>query len=115
MVVGVLAAPGLAHDLADQLADELPELLRQRHPEEGDWQVEVAVEGRIAAPGADVDVIKVARDRMLRKGWDLVVGISDLPLFVGRHPVTVTASTSLGVGVISVPALGAVDLENRVR
>jgi hypothetical protein len=36
-------------------------------------------------------------------------------LHVGRRPVTAYASATLGVGVVSVPALGAVAVEGRVR
>jgi hypothetical protein len=51
---------------------------------------------------------------MLDEGWDLVI-VLDLPLHVGRRPVTAHASSALGVGVVSVPALGVLPLESRVR
>jgi uncharacterized membrane protein len=52
---------------------------------------------------------------MLAEGWDFVICLTDLPLHLGRRPVTAHASVALGVGVVSLPALGAVDLEHRVR
>jgi hypothetical protein len=56
----------------------------------------------------------MARRRMLTEGWDVVIVLTDLPLHVGRRPVTAHASIALGVGVVSVPALGALALERRV-
>ena len=114
IVVGLLAAPGLTHDLADELASELPALLRRRFPEV-DWKVVVEVEPLAGAAGFGVDLVQVARKRMLTEKWKLAVCLTDLPLHLGRRPVTAYASAALGVGVVSVPALGAVAVEGRVR
>jgi hypothetical protein len=43
------------------------------------------------------------------------VGLTELPLRSGRRPVTAHASASHGVGLVSVPALGALRLEERLR
>jgi hypothetical protein len=114
IVVGLLAAPGLTHDLADELAPDLPALLRRRFPEV-EWKVVVEVEPLAGAAGFGVDLVQVARKRMLTEQWKLAVCLTDLPLHLGRRPVTAYASATLGVGVVSVPALGAVAVEGRVR
>jgi hypothetical protein len=62
-----------------------------------------------------VDLVKVARERMLREGWELAICLTDLPVLVGRRPVTAHASVSLRVGLVSVPALGVINLESKVR
>jgi putative flippase GtrA len=110
----LLAAPGVTHDLARELAEELPELLARRLPEV-EWEVDVSVEERAGASGAGSDLVQIARRRMLEEGWSLVVCLTDLPLHVGRRPVTAHASFSHGVALVSVPALGAVALEDRMR
>jgi hypothetical protein len=114
IVVGLLAAPGLTHDLAEELEPELTALLRKRFPEV-EWKVVVEVEPLAGAVGSGVDVVQVARRRMLTEHWKLVICLTDMPLHVGRRPVTAYASATLGVGVVSVPALGAVAVETRVR
>jgi hypothetical protein len=114
VTLGLLAAPGLAHDLALELARDLSELLPQRFPEV-DWHVTVRDEPLAAASTASIDLVDVARRRMLDEGWDLVICLTDQPLLVGRNPVTAHASVTHGVGLVSVPALGAVALESRVR
>jgi hypothetical protein len=114
MVLGLLAAPGVTHDLAEQLAEQLPGLLRARFPDV-EWETVVAVEALAGSPaGIGTDLAKLARQRMLREGWQLAIVLTDLPLRVGRRLVTAQASVTLGVGVLSVPALGAVALEDRV-
>jgi hypothetical protein len=114
IVIGLVPAPGPTCEHAERLARELPGLLSERFPGLS-WRVEVSVES-CAGPGGDnSELIRRARQLLLRRGWRLVICLTDLPLHVGRRPVTAHASVSLGVGIISVPALGAVDVENRLR
>jgi uncharacterized membrane protein len=114
IVVGLLAAPGLTHELAQELAAELPALLRKRFSEV-EWQVAVEIEPLAGSVGFGVDLVQVARRRLLTEKWKLVVCLTDLPLHLGRRPVTAYASAALGVGLVSVPALGVVAVEGRAR
>jgi uncharacterized membrane protein len=116
LIVGLLTAPGLAHKVAVRLARRLSSTLGERFPG-FEWQTAVKEEGLAgASPSASrVDLVQISRRRMLEEGWDFVICLTDLPLHLGRRPVTAHASVALGVGLVSVPALGAVDLENRVR
>jgi hypothetical protein len=43
------------------------------------------------------------------------IGLTALPLRVGRRPVATTASATYGVGLVSIPALGAVQVDERLR
>jgi uncharacterized membrane protein len=116
LVVGLLTAPGLTHNVAVRLARRLPATLGERFPG-FEWKTEVKEEALAGAtPSASrVDLVQICRRRMLAEGWDFVICLTDLPLHLGRRPVTAHASVALGVGVVSLPALGAVDLEHRVR
>jgi hypothetical protein len=114
IVVGLLAAPGLTQELAEELAAELPALLRKRFPEV-EWQIAVQIEPLAGSVGFGVDLVQVARRRLLTEKWKLVICLTDLPLHLGRRPVTAYASAALGVGLVSVPALGVVALEGRAR
>jgi hypothetical protein len=112
--VGVLAAPGPAYALAEELARDLPDLLRARFPG-FTWEVRVRQEPLAGPAGNDEELIRKARRRLLDEGWKMVVCLTDLPLHVGRRPVTAHASVALGVGLVSVPALGVVDIEEDLR
>ena len=115
VVLGLLASPGLARELADGLVEVLPKRLSERFAEVA-WRVEVREEP-LAAPSAppDVDLVRITRRRLLDEGWDLAVCLTDLPVLVRRRPVTAHASVTHGVGLVSVPALGVVGLESRVE
>jgi hypothetical protein len=114
IVIGIVAAPGAAHDRAEELAATLPADLAERFPGV-EWRAEVA-EADPAQLTADArDLVEEVRRRLLEEGWDLAVGLTDLPLRAGRRPVTAAASASHGVGLVSLPALGAVGLGRRLR
>jgi len=114
MVVGLLAAPGLAEDIAGRLARDLPPRLDERFPRYA-WLFVVRTDVRAGPAGVGVDLVRLTRERMLAEGWGLAICLTEQPLHVGRRPVTAHASVALGVGVASWPALGAVALDDRVR
>jgi hypothetical protein len=113
-VVGLLATEGLPAELADDIADELPEKLSARRPDV-EWRVEL--DRRPPTPRAtnESELIRTAHRLRLRQGWDLAICLTDLPLRARRRPVTAYVSHTHRVGVVSVPALGAVAVERRVR
>jgi uncharacterized membrane protein len=112
--VGVLAAHDEARHLAGHLTRELSVALRERFSH-GDWRVEHA-ETDPADPAADErELVEALRRRSLDEGWQLAIGLTDLPLSVRRHPVRAHVSTQHGVGLVSIPALGPVRRELRLR
>jgi hypothetical protein len=114
VVIGLLAAPGISYDLAQQVARDLPRSLRRRFPQVR-WELAVKPEPMASASDSDVDLVQIARERMLAEGWNLAICLTDFPLHVGSRPVTAHASVTHGVGLVSVPALGPVALDERVR
>jgi uncharacterized membrane protein len=113
-VLGLLAAPGYTYELAGELERDLPDLLSRRFPGTA-WRAELRAEPMAAASDDDVDLIEIAHRRMLAEGWKLAVCLTDFPVHIGNRPVTAFASAASGVGLVSVPALGAVNLQERLR
>jgi hypothetical protein len=112
VVLGLVAPSGVPRELADQIAAELPGELGARLGDVN-WQVRVA-----DAERADEDVTTEAlkrsvRRRMQDEGWDLAVGLTDLPLRANRRPVIAHSSAMYRVGLLSVPALGARSVPRR--
>jgi uncharacterized membrane protein len=115
VVVGIVAAAeGSTRELAEELANELPDELSERF-RDVEWRID-----RADAPPADPsaesrDLIEAVRRRLLDEDWDFAVGLTDLPLRVDGHPVNAYANPAHRVGLVSVPALGAIGIESRVR
>ncbi len=112
VVVGLVAAPGAAAELADGLCDDLAAELSTQHPEVA-WQVRAVEDGLVQPPADDAELVAATRDRLLREDWDLAVCLTDVPLESARRPVVGHASPVHGVAVLSLPALGVVGRRRR--
>ena len=115
IALGLIAAPGLATELASELADDLPAALAERVSAEVTWEVPVVSDPLAAEATPGTAMIDAGRERMVREGWDLAVVLTDVPLRIGRRPVVADASATHGVALASLPALGAVQLRRRAR
>jgi hypothetical protein len=112
VVAALLAAPGVPPALAAELAatvGERLEGLRDGAPA----RVVVVEEQALARPAATVELVETLRRRLLEAGWDLALGVTDLPLSVARRPVAGHASPTHGVALLSLPALGPVRTAER--
>src|SRR3954453_24042457 len=112
VVLGLVAPSGVARELADQIAAELPGELRSRLGD-GNWQVRVGDAERADVTPSTEALKQSVRRRMQEEGWDLAVGLTDLPLRANRRPVIAHASAMYRVGLLSVPALGARSVPRR--
>lgn len=111
--VGLLADPGAAAELARRLEGDLPELLG-RHLG-GSWRVESVEEELELDENGALPVVEIGSRALGDRGWDAVVLISDLPRRAGREPVAADGATAHRVGLLSLPALGAVAQYRRAR
>lgn len=113
-VLGIVVAPGLAYDVTSRVADELVEDLRARHGAI-DWRTELLVDRLVVPPAPTTEILDAARRRLLDGDWDLGLVVTDLPLRIGRRPVSRHVSPTHGLAVVSLPALGAINLRPRLR
>ena len=112
MVVGLTVPQDFPEKLCRGVSAQLPVVLSTEFPETS-WRIVVRRE-EFAGPGMDVDLTQLVRGVMLEEGWDLGVCLTARPLKVGRRPVTAEASACLGIGIVSIPALGVLALPRRV-
>jgi hypothetical protein len=106
VVLGLVAPSGVPRELADQIAAELPGELAGRLGDVN-WQVRVGGAERADMTPTSEALKRSVRSRMQDEGWDLAVGLTDLPLRANRRPVIAHASAMYRVRLLSVPALGA--------
>lgn len=114
--IGVLADPDLPSDLARSLADIMPGRLGERLSGEAEWTVDRARDP-FESMFPDVDrFVDKAYERVRETGWDLSVALTDLPLrrATGRV-VLAEVKPPQQVILISVPALGGVNVLRRLR
>src|SRR5690242_17595085 len=112
VVLGLVAPSGVPRELAEQIAAELPGELGDRLGDVN-WQVRVGDAERADVTPTTEALKRSVRRRMQDEGWDLAVGLTDLPLRANRRPVVAHASAMYRVGLLSVPALGARSVPQR--
>ena len=81
-VLGVIVAPGLAHEVTARIAAELLEDLRERYGSV-DWRTELEVDRLVVPPAHLSEIFAAGRRKLLDSDWDLGVIVTDLPLNVG--------------------------------
>jgi hypothetical protein len=113
VVIGIIAAPGTTLQLARQLAHDVPRELHKRFPDV-EWRAEVAEEEPAELWTTGRELVDAVRRRLLEEGWDLAIGLTELPLRAAHRPVTAYASATDAVGLVSVPALGVVGVRRRL-
>ncbi|WP_307806923.1 hypothetical protein [Naasia sp. SYSU D00057] len=113
-VLGLIAAPGKPAQLVAALRDELRAALEARVPGVA-WRIEVVEDSLVDPQASGTELVGRAREELLDRDWDIAVCLTDLPLRIARRPVLAHASPVHGVGVISVPALGAVAVHRKAQ
>ena len=112
--LGLIACGDLPERLAGQLGEDLARTLAAGVCSDLASEVPRETDPLAAYPRCDgSEMVDAARRRMLREGWDLAVCLTDVPLRIGRRPIVADASATHGVAVLSLPALGAVQLRRR--
>jgi hypothetical protein len=114
ILLGLMVAPGLPEDVAGGIEQQLAEDL-QRAYGSVDWRTEIVVDRLVSPPVPTTEIFDAARRKLLGRDWDLGVVVTDLPLRRGRLPVTRHVSPAHGIAVLSLPALGAINLAPRMR
>jgi hypothetical protein len=113
VVLGVVVAPGLARDVTAKVVAEVADDLIALDTGV-DWRTELRVDRLVVPPAHTTEIVDAARQKLLDENWDLAVVVTDLPLRVGRRPVSRQVSPTHGIAVVSLPALGAVHLTQRL-
>lgn len=116
VVVGLLADPGLPTQLAEELAEMLPEVLANK-PGKGMRYRFVVVTESLRRLGDDRGqrLIDRAAERAQREGWDFVVAVTDLPVHENDRPLVAELSRDEAAALLVVPALNVLKPTEEAR
>lgn len=114
IAIGLIADTELPSEIAEDLADKLPELLAGQVNADVQWRVMTRREP-LPVRQRPKALIGTVREVLKREHWDLAICITDLPLQVDGRPVVAEASPDQGIGLISLPALGPARERERAR
>lgn len=110
----LVADPGAPAAIAERLSDSLPNALTDRASADDKWDVSVRRHAYPIDEHAEVSEVVGTIDPG-GETEDIVIYLTDLPRRQGTAPVIADISTSGRLGVISIPGIGAVFIDRRVR
>jgi hypothetical protein len=110
----IVADPGAPVAIAERLSDSLPGVLAECAPADGKWNVSVR---RHAYPiDEQAEVVEVVRAvDPSSEAQDIVIYLTDLPRRLETTPVVADISLSDRFGMISIPSVGGLSIDRRVR
>lgn len=110
----LIADPGAPVAIAERLSDSLPEALTDGGSLDGKWDVSVR---RHSYPVDEhAEVVEVVRTiNPADEFEDIVIYLTDLPRRVGTTPVIADISVDSLFGLISIPGVGGLFIDRRVR
>lgn len=114
VVLGLTADPGLPADVAERLADRLPERLAREVDDTVEWRVEVASETLHLDQSNQLTLLRDG-ESMADRGWDMMVGLTELPRRSEGRPLVLEVDRAAPRAWVSVPALGAVRVLSRAE
>lgn len=113
--LGLIAAPELPKEICDEMAEELPDLLKNYVDDRRNWEVEVILDPFAGVIEKSEPVIEEAQKHKQKYEWDYALCFTDLPIVDGKKLVIADASSDREIGLISLPSLGAMPMRKRVR
>lgn len=113
-VVGLVPAPEMSAEMAEQVIDQLPELLANYVDDRLSWEVQLIVDPLIGAAEASTDIIESILEYKRDRQWDYAVCITDLPIYMHGRFVIAETSTVHGVAMVSLPAFGITAIRHRL-
>lgn len=115
IVVGLLADPDLPTVVADRLGDTLASTLTEQLAHVSvRWRIDVARDAFEMHSGYE-RLLDRARERVRTTDWDLAVCLTDAPLRDAHGVVLAEVGAEDSNAVVSLPAIGGVDVVRRTR
>lgn len=112
--LGVIVSPAIDADVSEQLLADLALELEERYPG-SQWELEPVHEWLVEPPAHLTEVLDATRARMLERDWDLAASVTEIPLRLSRRPLLSHSSPIHGVALVSLPAVGVLQRQLRLR
>lgn len=115
LTVGLIAAPDLPAEIANDNLDVLPELFTQQIDENISWNIEMTID---PLSGSAEDVDEILGDVMRiqdEKSWNFAICLTDLPVFYGKYVVAADISHFNKIALISIPAFGWTSFRTAIK
>jgi hypothetical protein len=115
VTVGLVPSPGHAQEIVADIAEDLPELLREHIDDEVSWEIKVVPDPLTGSNVETPQLLDELDEWRSPHGWSYAISVTDLPVRRQERIVIGEASVDRNLAWISVPPLGTFWLRRRVR
>ncbi|MCI2934608.1 5,10-methylene-tetrahydrofolate dehydrogenase [Staphylococcus haemolyticus] len=112
--IGLVPSPGVAHKLVDNAIPKIQQHLHERISDVDKWHFESKVDLLIGSAEDVHESIDKAAELKEEYDWDFVICITDLPSISGNKVVISDFNSEKQVSMLSLPALGWINLERKL-
>jgi hypothetical protein len=112
LVVGILADPESPTKIANRLARTLPDRLADGNADDPRATIDVVSEPFTTGCEDAATLLDRTADQIDGRGWDVAIGLTELPLHAERRSIVADVDTSTRSALVSLPALGGVRLHS---
>ncbi|MCH4388467.1 5,10-methylene-tetrahydrofolate dehydrogenase [Staphylococcus haemolyticus] len=112
--IGLVPSPGVAHKLVDNAIPKVQQHLHDRIKDVDEWHFESKVDLLIGSAEDVHESIDKAAELKKEYEWDFVICITDLPSISGNKVVISDFNSEKQVSMLSLPALGWINLERKL-
>lgn len=113
--VGLICDPDFPNQVAEQLAEALPQKVNDQLEDQREWSFQVVCDPVAAGRNSGEEILQAADSQKSRYEWDYVLCLTDLPLRSEGAPVLAGVGVDNGVAAISLPALGGTQPYRRAQ
>jgi hypothetical protein len=113
--VGIIAAPNLPADIAEDLKNEVGDHLADYIDNKITWKVESLVDPLIGVAENTNEILEKVVNIKQTYNWNYAICLTDLPLYSGKYHVVADASIENSVAQISIPVFGFMPMRSRIK
>jgi len=113
--LGIIAAPNLPANIAEDLKNEVADLLSYTIDDRVEWKVESLIDPLIGVAENTNEILDKVVNIKKEYGWNYAICLTDLPLYSGKHLVVADASIENSVAQISIPVFGFMPMRSRIK
>ncbi|OZU89131.1 hypothetical protein CIL03_08975 [Virgibacillus indicus] len=115
VAVGIISAPNLPADIAQDLKNELSDFLADSIDRNVSWKIETLVDPLIGVAEDTNEILGKVENIKSDHNWNYAICLTDLPLFFGKQLAAADASIKNSTAQISIPIFGFMPMRSRIK
>lgn len=115
ITVGLIPSPDMPHKMINKIYDDLPKEIRHQTGKNDEWHFEKHIASIVGTAEHMDKAMDIATNMKKQKEWDYAICITDLPNLSNNKTVVCDIDIANQIALISLPALGAINLKQKLR